>query len=151
VLAKNPAAVIETGGGLAADPQTLPLLLEGSLAVWVRASPEEHMQRVIDQGDLRPMARSREAMRELKDILAAREPFYRQAHLHLNTSGRTVEQSFTELIEMIEQRKMPADPYDQGACAAARESERDQAPAIARHHQTPRASSSRIDRPVRKR
>ena len=69
VLSKNPAAIIETGGGLAADPETLPVLLEHTLAVWVRASPEEHMQRVIDQGDLRPMARSREAMRELKDIL----------------------------------------------------------------------------------
>jgi XRE family transcriptional regulator, aerobic/anaerobic benzoate catabolism transcriptional regulator len=104
VLANNPAAVIEAGGGLAADPETLPLLLEGSLAVWVRASPEEHMQRVIDQGDLRPMARSREAMRELKDILGAREPFYRQAHLHLNTSGRTVEESLQDLAQMIERR-----------------------------------------------
>jgi XRE family aerobic/anaerobic benzoate catabolism transcriptional regulator len=105
VLSSNPAAVIETGGGLAADPETLPLLLEGSLAVWVRASPEEHMQRVIDQGDLRPMARSREAMRELKDILKAREPFYRQAQLHLNTSGKSADQSFEELIQMLEHRR----------------------------------------------
>jgi XRE family transcriptional regulator, aerobic/anaerobic benzoate catabolism transcriptional regulator len=105
VLSNNPAAVIETGGGLAADPETLPLLLEGSLAVWVRASPEEHMQRVIDQGDLRPMARSREAMRELKDILKAREPFYTQAQLHLNTSGKSADQSFEELIEMLERRR----------------------------------------------
>jgi XRE family transcriptional regulator, aerobic/anaerobic benzoate catabolism transcriptional regulator len=101
VLSENPAAIIETGGGLAADPETLPLLLEHSLAVWVRASPEEHMQRVIDQGDLRPMARSREAMRELKDILKAREPFYRQAHLHLMTSGRTSDQSFKELVDLL--------------------------------------------------
>jgi XRE family aerobic/anaerobic benzoate catabolism transcriptional regulator len=96
--------VIETGGGLAADTETLPLLLEQSLAVWVRASPEEHMQRVIAQGDLRPMAGSREAMHELKDILNAREPFYRQAHVHLNTSGRTVDQSFNELLEIVERR-----------------------------------------------
>lgn len=101
VLSRNPAAVIETGGGLAADPETLALLLEHSLAIWVRTSPEEHMQRVIDQGDLRPMARSREAMRELKDILKAREPFYRQAHLHLTTSGRTVDQSFQELLDLL--------------------------------------------------
>jgi len=102
VLSKHPAAVIETGGGLAADPETLPLLLERSLAIWIRTSPEEHMQRVIDQGDLRPMARSREAMRELKDILKAREPFYRQAHLHLMTSGRTADQSFQDLVELLE-------------------------------------------------
>ena len=102
VLANNPAAIIETGGGLAADPDTLPLVLERSLAVWVRATPEEHMQRVIDQGDLRPMARSREAMRELKDILKVREPFYRQAHLHLMTSGKSADQSFDELLELLE-------------------------------------------------
>jgi XRE family aerobic/anaerobic benzoate catabolism transcriptional regulator len=101
VLAQNAAAIIETGGGLAADPETLPLLLEHSIAVWIRASPEEHMQRVIDQGDLRPMARSREAMRELKEILKAREPFYRQAHLHLTTSGRTADQSFEELLGLL--------------------------------------------------
>jgi XRE family transcriptional regulator, aerobic/anaerobic benzoate catabolism transcriptional regulator len=101
VLAQNAAAIIETGGGLAADPETLPLLLEHSIAVWIRASPEEHMQRVIDQGDLRPMARSREAMRELKDILKAREPFYRQAHLQLTTSGKTADQSFEELLGLL--------------------------------------------------
>ncbi|HTV94399.1 MAG TPA: helix-turn-helix transcriptional regulator [Steroidobacteraceae bacterium] len=104
VISKNRAAVIEAGGGLAADPETLAMLLERSLAVWVRASPEEHMQRVIDQGDLRPMARSREAMRELKDILRAREPYYRQAHLHLNTSGRSADESFQALIEMLERQ-----------------------------------------------
>ncbi len=102
VMSNNPAAIIETGGGLAADPETLPLLLERSLAIWVRASPEEHMRRVIDQGDLRPMARSREAMRELKDILKVREPFYRQAHLHLTTSGRTAEQSFQDMLDLLE-------------------------------------------------
>jgi XRE family aerobic/anaerobic benzoate catabolism transcriptional regulator len=102
VVAKNPAAVIETGGGLAADPETLPLLLNMSTAIWIRTSPEEHMRRVIEQGDLRPMARSREAMRELKDILRAREPFYRQAHLHLMTSGKTPDQSFQELLGLLE-------------------------------------------------
>jgi XRE family aerobic/anaerobic benzoate catabolism transcriptional regulator len=102
VMSRNETAIIETGGGLAADPETLPLLLDHSICVWVRAAPEEHMQRVIDQGDLRPMARSREAMRELKDILKAREPFYRQAHLHLTTSGKTADQSFEELLSLLE-------------------------------------------------
>ena len=71
VIARNPSAVIETGGGLAADPDTLPLLLENTLTVWVKASPEEHMQRVIDQGDLRPMARTRQAMREVTGPIVA--------------------------------------------------------------------------------
>lgn len=60
------------------------------------------MQRVIDQGDLRPMARSREAMRELKDILAAREPFYRQSPLHLDTSLRSADQSFKDLVALLD-------------------------------------------------
>lgn len=109
VLAKHSAAVIETGGGLAADPETLPVLLASAVTVWVRASPEEHMQRVMDQGDLRPMARSREAMRELADILHAREPFYRQAHWQLNTSGKDAEQSFAELVALLApERQEPA-------------------------------------------
>jgi len=102
VIARNPSAVIETGGGLAADPDTPPLLLENTLTVWVKASPEEHMQRVIDQGDLRPMARTRQAMRELKNILKAREPFYRQAHLQLNTTSMSAERSFRELLNLLE-------------------------------------------------
>jgi XRE family transcriptional regulator, aerobic/anaerobic benzoate catabolism transcriptional regulator len=57
---------------------------------------------VINQGDLRPMAHSREAMRELKDILRAREPFYRQAHLHLDTSEKSPDQSLKELTRMVE-------------------------------------------------
>jgi XRE family transcriptional regulator, aerobic/anaerobic benzoate catabolism transcriptional regulator len=104
VLEKHDAAVIETGGGLAADPQTLPLLLESSFVVWVRASPEEHMQRVIDQGDMRPMAKSREAMRELKNILKAREPYYKQAALQLSTSGKSVDTSFAELLDGLAHR-----------------------------------------------
>ena len=104
VLAKYPAAIIETGGGLAADPETLPVLLGSTLTVWVRASPEEHMSRVIDQGDLRPMARSRQAMQELKEILKAREPFYRQAHLALDTSAKTIDESFGELTGLLERR-----------------------------------------------
>ena len=104
VLARHPAAIIETGGGLAADPETLPMLLGSTLTVWVSASPEEHMSRVIDQGDLRPMARSRQAMQELKEILNAREPFYRQAHLVLDTSRKSIEASFAELVGLLDHR-----------------------------------------------
>ncbi len=93
--------VIETGGGLATDPGTLELVLGRTRAVWIRALPEEHMQRVTAQGDLRPMARSREAMRDLKAILKAREPYYGQAPLQLNTSRKTVEESFADLLSLV--------------------------------------------------
>ncbi len=101
ILASNEAAVIETGGGLAADPETLPALLASAFTIWLRASPAEHMQRVVAQGDLRPMARSRLAMQELTEILRAREPFYRQSHRQLDTSGKTVQQSFSELLDLL--------------------------------------------------
>lgn len=101
VLARHPRAVIEAGGGLATDPETLDVVLDRTSAVWIRASPAEHMQRVIEQGDMRPMAKNHEAMRDLKEILRAREPFYREAPLHLNTTRKSVGQSFAELSRLV--------------------------------------------------
>jgi len=69
--------------------------------VWVKASPEEHMQRVIDQGDMRPMANNREAMADLKRILAEREVLYGKADIQIDTSGRTFEESLEMLIHML--------------------------------------------------
>jgi len=69
--------------------------------VWVKASPEEHMQRVIDQGDMRPMANNREAMVDLKRILAEREVLYSKADIQIDTSGRTFEESLEMLIHML--------------------------------------------------
>jgi XRE family aerobic/anaerobic benzoate catabolism transcriptional regulator len=101
-IAQHARAVIEIGGGLATDPEALDLLLEMTRTVWVRAQPQEHMQRVIEQGDLRPMANSNEAMDDLKAILKARDPFYRKAAIHLNTSGKTVTQSFKDLLQAVQ-------------------------------------------------
>ena len=80
-VASYPEAVIATGGGLVSEPSTLEFLLAHCYTVWLRASPEEHMQRVVAQGDLRPMAGNKEAMDDLKRILAGREPFYAKADL----------------------------------------------------------------------
>jgi XRE family aerobic/anaerobic benzoate catabolism transcriptional regulator len=65
--------------------------------VWIRALPEEHMQRVIDQGDLRPMAGTDDAMSDLKRILEEREPYYAKAHHILDTSARSVDDCAAEL------------------------------------------------------
>lgn len=100
-LMQHRAAVIEIGGGLATDPETLDRLLETTRTVWIRALPDEHMQRVIEQGDLRPMASNREAMEDLRAILKAREPFYRKATYTLNTSGKTPPQSLRELLKLL--------------------------------------------------
>jgi shikimate kinase len=71
--------VIATPGGLVSDPATFNLLLAHCTTVWLQADPEDHMKRVAAQGDLRPMAASREAMEDLKGILAGRAAFYSKA------------------------------------------------------------------------
>jgi len=83
-----PEAVIATAGGLVSDLGSFNLLLRRCLTVWLKAEPEDHMNRVAAQGDLRPMAASREAMEDLKSILAGRAAFYSKADLHVDTSAQ---------------------------------------------------------------
>lgn len=97
IVAEHKTAVIATGGGIVSEAATFQLLLERCHTIWIQATPEEHMTRVIDQGDLRPMARNDEAMDDLRAILKAREPAYRQADAAVDTSGRTVDESVTAL------------------------------------------------------
>ena len=97
VIALHAQAVIATPGGIVADAGTFNLLLAQCTTVWLRASPEEHMSRVIAQGDLRPMAGNREAMEDLKRILAGREAFYAKADFTCSTSHRTVAEALADL------------------------------------------------------
>jgi len=62
--------------------------------VWLQADPEDHMNRVRAQGDLRPMAASHEAMDDLKNILAGRSAFYSKAQLRVNTSDQSLADTF---------------------------------------------------------
>ncbi|HEV3221077.1 MAG TPA: helix-turn-helix transcriptional regulator [Candidatus Acidoferrales bacterium] len=101
VIREKERAVISVGGGVVSEKETYDALLTNCFAVWVKAQPEEHMSRVVAQGDLRAMADNDEAMEDLRRILDAREPFYRKADMHLDTSGRTVEQSFRELKKSL--------------------------------------------------
>jgi XRE family aerobic/anaerobic benzoate catabolism transcriptional regulator len=89
-----PEAVIATPGGIVSDPATFNLLLAHCTTVWLKATPEDHMKRVVAQGDLRPMAASREAMEDLKGILAGRAAFYSKAELQLDTSAQDLQASF---------------------------------------------------------
>jgi len=90
--------IVETGGSLISEAETYSLLREHFFTVWIRALPEDHMQRVIQQGDLRPMAGNQQAMDDLKLILEERDGKYRLADLELMTSGKTIEQSLAQLI-----------------------------------------------------
>lgn len=101
VVARNPAVVLAVAGGIVAEPATYEILLRSFHAVWLRASPEEHMERVRAQGDRRPMAGNPAAMDELRAILEARERFYSRAEASLDTSGKSVETSVAELADLI--------------------------------------------------
>ncbi len=93
--------VLTVGGGIVSEPETFNLLLLNCYTVWVKARPEEHMARVVAQGDTRPMAGHGEAMNDLRNILTAREPMYSKADAVLDTSGRSVEESLAELQRLI--------------------------------------------------
>lgn len=99
VLQRYPQFVLSTGGSLVSETATFERLLATCFTVWLRTSPEGHMQRVIAQGDMRPMANNREAMADLERILMGREPFYSKADITIDTSGHTVEESFQMLSE----------------------------------------------------
>ena len=96
-----PEAVIATPGGIVSDPATFNLLLAHCTTVWLQASPEDHMKRVLAQGDTRPMAASREAMTDLKSILAGRAAFYAKAELRLNTSAQDLPATFAQLRSLV--------------------------------------------------
>jgi XRE family aerobic/anaerobic benzoate catabolism transcriptional regulator len=108
VLNQNDRAVIATGGSLVTDPSSYELLLERCFCVWLKASPQEHMSRVMAQGDLRPFTgrtaqgqgRST-ALDEIRKLLAERERLYARAPLALDTSGKTVRQTLQELRKAL--------------------------------------------------
>lgn len=99
-----PEAVIATPGGIVSDAATFNLLLSHCYTVWLKATPEEHMQRVAAQGDLRPMAASGEAMDDLRRILAGRSAFYGRADLSFDTSGKEQLTSCAQLSQEIRRR-----------------------------------------------
>ena len=106
LIKRHPCFVMATGGSLVSEPGTFERLLSSCLTVWLKASPEEHMQRVIAQGDMRPMFNNREAMSDLQRILAEREMLYSKADIQVDTAGRTVEDSLETLIQAL--RDTPA-------------------------------------------
>jgi XRE family transcriptional regulator, aerobic/anaerobic benzoate catabolism transcriptional regulator len=115
VLRRHKDFVIATSGSIVTEPSTLELLLASCFTVWVRAEPEEHMKRVMAQGDMRPMAKSARAMEDLISILRSREPLYAKADVALPTSDRTPEQNLAELLRLIVPDKRIA--RDNGASA----------------------------------
>jgi XRE family aerobic/anaerobic benzoate catabolism transcriptional regulator len=101
VLRTHDAAVIAAGGGIVTDPDSYRLLLENCRTVWLKAKPEEHMNRVIAQGDMRPfegkMRGRSAALDEIRKLLADRDSLYSRAEVTIDTSGRPVKAMLDEL------------------------------------------------------
>lgn len=97
VLREHPRAVLAAGGSLVTDPATYKLLREQSVCVWLKASPDEHMSRVIAQGDMRPFKGRSTALEEIKTILREREQMYGKADVTIDTSGKSLKQTFEQL------------------------------------------------------
>lgn len=101
LLESHPTCVVATGGGIVSEPATYELLLRHCFTVWIRATPVEHMARVIAQGDHRPMAGSDRAMDDLRRILEERTPLYQRADAVVNTSGKSEKQSLREVLGLV--------------------------------------------------
>jgi XRE family aerobic/anaerobic benzoate catabolism transcriptional regulator len=98
IVARFERVVIATGGSLVTEPATYDLLLSSCFVVWLSAAPDEHMSRVLAQGDLRPMADGPQAMDDLKAILESRAPLYAKANAVVNTGGKSEAQAFAALL-----------------------------------------------------
>ena len=103
VLGEHPRAVIAAGGGLVTDPGTYQILLDRCLCIWLKANPDEHMSRVIAQGDMRPFSGKEQrqgrsaALDEIKRLLKDRDALYARADATVDTSGKTLKQSFEQM------------------------------------------------------
>ena len=100
-IENNQAVVIATPGGLVSDTGAFNQLLSHCTTVWLQAKPQDHMQRVMAQGDTRPMQASPEAMEDLKSILAGRAAFYSKAQYTLDTSAQPLAQTFEQLKQLV--------------------------------------------------
>jgi XRE family aerobic/anaerobic benzoate catabolism transcriptional regulator len=97
VLEERRSLVLATGGGIVTSPDTYTLLRRSALTIWLRATPEDHWNRVVRQGDRRPMADHPQAMSDLRMLLATREPLYASASHTVDTSGRPVDRIVEEI------------------------------------------------------
>jgi len=98
-LSARTSAVLATGGGIVTDEETFAILRRETRTVWLKARPEDHLARVRAQGDLRPMANHRDALSDVRRILAAREPLYARADVTVDTSALGLRRSVHAVLK----------------------------------------------------
>ncbi|MBE1285441.1 MAG: helix-turn-helix domain-containing protein [Rhodobacteraceae bacterium] len=104
IIATHDALVLAVAGGIVAEPETYTFLLAHFHTIWIMTSADEHMNRVRAQGDERPMAGNPEAMEQLRSILTSREALYGKAQARLDTSGQSVQNSVSQLLNLIQEQ-----------------------------------------------
>ena len=101
LISAGNACVVALSGGIVHNEDAFNLMRQHATTIWLKAAPKDHMDRVLAQGDRRPMAQSRDAMAELRTILATREPLYRQADVTVDTSQQGEDQTLALLTERL--------------------------------------------------
>lgn len=131
LVAEHPRAVLAAGGGIVSEADTFARLRAACLTVWIKASPEEHMQRVTEQGDLRPMQDNSRSMDDLRAILASREALYAQADIEIDTTGLDAGATLAALMVAVgaDRQAAPAaasnnEPSSDGATLSSASSQR---------------------------
>lgn len=104
IIGSQDRVILEVAGGIVAEPETYDLVQAHFHTIWIKAAPQDHMDRVRAQGDERPMAGNPEAMEQLKTLLSSREPLYAKAQAQLDTSGRSAAQAVNALLDLIAER-----------------------------------------------
>jgi XRE family aerobic/anaerobic benzoate catabolism transcriptional regulator len=104
-LDEHERGVLATGGGIVGNAEAFRLLCERTTTVWLRARPEDHWNRVVRQGDLRPMAGRPAAQEELRRILESREALYARARFQIDTSRLGVGECVRRLVAEIRGRR----------------------------------------------
>lgn len=107
ILAEGERCVLATGGSIVADEATFERLRRTCRTVWLRAAPRDHYERVLAQGDRRPIENRPRAMAELEGLLAVRAPLYGRCELTIDTSGRTVGEAAEELLRVLQAPSAP--------------------------------------------
>lgn len=111
-LLKHEEAILATGGSVVTSPDAFRLLSERTRTIWLKATPQEHWDRVVKQGDLRPIENRPHAMAELRRRLREREPLYSQAEVTCSTSERSVAAVVSDLVRRIGKRTARPGQHD---------------------------------------
>lgn len=101
LITRPDPVILETAGGIVGNRQSLDRIFAHFRSVWLKATPEDHLDRVAKQGDLRPMSGNPKALEHLKSLLAQREPEYARADILIDTSGRSIEACVEVLIDKL--------------------------------------------------